>query len=82
MPHRPLNPSMMLSTEPAMKAPCVALIACRNLWKVKGEKNPRLLVMFKRHENKERERETVKYKLNGEFLKSEVLGVCATIRGG
>jgi hypothetical protein len=38
MPHRPLNPSMMLSTEPAMKAPCVALIACRNLCKEKGEK--------------------------------------------
>ncbi len=38
MPHRPLNPSMMLSTEPAMKAPCVALIACRNLCKAKGEK--------------------------------------------
>jgi hypothetical protein len=38
MPHRLLNPSMMLSTELAMKAPCVALIVCRNLWKVKGEK--------------------------------------------
>ncbi len=30
-PHRPLNPSMMFSAEPAMKAPCVALIAWRNL---------------------------------------------------
>jgi hypothetical protein len=38
MSHRPLNPSMMLSTEPAMKAPCVALIACRNLWKARGGK--------------------------------------------
>jgi hypothetical protein len=28
MPHRPLNSSMVLSTEPAMKAPCVILIAC------------------------------------------------------
>jgi len=38
MPYRPLNPSMMLSIEPAMKAPCVALIVCRNLWKTKGGK--------------------------------------------
>jgi hypothetical protein len=27
-------------------------------------------------------RDPHKYKLNGEFLKSEVPGVCATIRGG
>jgi len=38
MPHRPQNPSMMLSTELAMKAPCVILIACPNLWNAKGEK--------------------------------------------
>jgi hypothetical protein len=38
MPHKPLNPSMMLSTELVMKATCVVLIACRNLWKAKGEK--------------------------------------------
>jgi hypothetical protein len=38
MPHRPLNLSMMLSTELVMKALCVALIACQNLWKAKGGK--------------------------------------------
>ncbi len=44
MPHRSLNPSMMLSTEPAMKAPCVALIACRNLWNAKGEKKSSFVI--------------------------------------
>jgi hypothetical protein len=44
MPHRPLNPSMTLSTEPAMKAPCVTLIACRNLWDAKREK--KILVCY------------------------------------
>jgi len=37
--------------------------------------------MFQRHGDTERQRPQ-KYKLNGEFLKSEVPGVCATIRGG
>jgi hypothetical protein len=30
-PHMPLKPRMMFRAEPAMKAPCVALIACTNL---------------------------------------------------
>jgi hypothetical protein len=60
MPHRPLNPSMMLSTEPAMKAPCVALIASRNLWKAKGEKKSSFVINVSkawRHRERERERE-------------------------
>jgi hypothetical protein len=82
MPHRPLNPSMMLSTEPVMKAPCVTLIACRNLWKAKGGKKSSFVINVSKA-RRHRERETPqKYKLNGEFLKSEVPGVCATIRGG
>lgn len=57
MPHKPLNPSMMLSTEPAMKAPCVALIACRNLCKVKGGKKS-LFVINVSNSRRHRERET------------------------
>jgi hypothetical protein len=38
MPHRPLNPSTTFNTEPAMKAPCVTFIVCRNLWNAKREK--------------------------------------------
>jgi hypothetical protein len=51
--------------------------------KRKEKKNPPPLIMFQRHGDTERERESAqKYKWNGEFLKSEVPGVCATIRGG
>jgi hypothetical protein len=48
---------MMLSTEPAMKAPCVALIACRNLCKEKGEKNSSFLNNVSKA-RRHRERET------------------------
>jgi hypothetical protein len=47
---------MMLSTEPAMKAPCVTLIACRNLWKAKGEKKSSFVInVSKARRHKERE---------------------------
>jgi hypothetical protein len=60
MPHRPLNPNMMLSTEPAMKAPCLALIASRNLWKAKGEKKSSFVInVSKARRQRERERDRI-----------------------
>jgi len=59
MPHRPLNPNMMLSIEPAMKAPCVVLIACQNLWNAKGEKKS-LFVINVSKAWRHRETETTK----------------------
>jgi hypothetical protein len=46
------------------------------------EKKKSLFVINVSKAQRHRERETEKYKLNGEFFKSEVPGVCATIRGG
>jgi hypothetical protein len=43
MPHMPLKPRMMFRAEPAMKAPCVALIACTNLCTWVGWNKPPLL---------------------------------------
>jgi hypothetical protein len=43
MPHMPLKPRMMFRAEPAMKAPCVALIACTNLCTWVGSNKPSLL---------------------------------------
>jgi hypothetical protein len=43
MPHMPLKPRMMFRAEPAMKAPCVALIACTNLCTWVGWDKPSLL---------------------------------------
>jgi hypothetical protein len=44
MPHRLLNPSMMLSTELAMKAPYITFTTCQNLWNAKREK--KILVCY------------------------------------
>jgi hypothetical protein len=43
MPHMPLKPRMMFRAEPAMKAPCVALIACTNFCTWVGWNKPSLL---------------------------------------
>lgn len=44
MPHMPLKPRMIFRAEPAMKAPCVALIACTNFCTWVGWNKPSLLV--------------------------------------
>jgi len=54
MPHMPLKPRMIFRAEPAMKAPCVALIACTNFCTWVGWNKP---TGFSREEKKNADRQ-------------------------